>query len=54
MKKDNSKQFFVTFLYSCGATQSVIWNNQQIPFGNVEALAEQWRHDLQAKSYSIK
>lgn len=54
MKKDDTKQYYITFTYTCGATQSVTWSNQQIPFGNIEALAEQWRHDLNAKTYSIK
>ena len=57
MKKnfsDKEKQFVVTFTYSDNCTQTVYWDKKNVPYGNVESLAEQWRNDLQAKSYNIK
>ncbi len=58
MKKNFSfreeKQFVVTFTYSDNCSQTVYWDKKNVPYGNVEALAEQWRNDLQARSYQIK
>lgn len=57
MKKnftDKEKQFVVTFTYADNCTQTVYWDKKSVPYGNVEALAEQWRNDIGAKSYKIK
>lgn len=48
------KQFVVTFSYADNCTQTVYWDKKNVPYGNVEALAEQWRNDIGAKSYKIK